>query len=292
MHRTEGANNDGNLFKDGPPGTTVGAAILNAIQEEICNVIEKAGIAVKTQSTETRDQLAKAISDFVDKTKYGIDNEATDAYVITRSPAPSVLYDGMMVAFKANTANTGAATLNDTGLGAKDIRKDYDQVLITGDIKAGQITTVRYDITNGWYQIQVGPISISDTVYGAGWNGITTIAPSKNAVYDEMEKKADAGDSIVKAWVRFDGTKAVGLIDDSFNVTTVVDNAAGDYTINWTTNFANADYSVVVSCGTNTEGETAHIQSIAVGNVLIHTDDVTWTPIDSSIVCVIAIGDQ
>lgn len=28
---------------------------------------------------------------------------------------------------------------------------------------------------------------VSDTVYGSGWNGITTIAPSKNAVYDKIE---------------------------------------------------------------------------------------------------------
>jgi len=28
--------------------------------------------------------------------------------------------------------------------------------------------------------------NISDTVYGAGWNGVTTIAPSKNAVYDQI----------------------------------------------------------------------------------------------------------
>ena len=36
MHRTEGANNLNNEFVDGPPGTTVGADILNAFQEELC----------------------------------------------------------------------------------------------------------------------------------------------------------------------------------------------------------------------------------------------------------------
>jgi len=29
--------------------------------------------------------------------------------------------------------------------------------------------------------------SVSDTAYASSWNGVTTIAPSKNAVYDEME---------------------------------------------------------------------------------------------------------
>ena len=28
---------------------------------------------------------------------------------------------------------------------------------------------------------------VSDTAYGSGWNGVTTIAPSKNAVYDKIE---------------------------------------------------------------------------------------------------------
>jgi parallel beta-helix repeat protein len=33
----------------------------------------------------------------------------------------------------------------------------------------------------------VGSASISDTVYGAGWDGDTTVAPSKNAVYDKIQ---------------------------------------------------------------------------------------------------------
>lgn len=35
---------------------------------------------------------------------------------------------------------------------------------------------------------------ISDTAYGGSWNGVTTIAPSKNAVYDEMELRAPKAD--------------------------------------------------------------------------------------------------
>lgn len=34
--------------------------------------------------------------------------------------------------------------------------------------------------------------AVSDTAYAASWNGVTTIAPSKNAVYDEMEQKVTA----------------------------------------------------------------------------------------------------
>jgi len=38
--------------------------------------------------------------------------------------------------------------------------------------------------------------TVSDTVYGAGWDGDTTVAPSKNAVYDKIESIASGGDNI------------------------------------------------------------------------------------------------
>jgi hypothetical protein len=48
MHRTEGDNRDlstgVSLFTNGPPGTTVTAAWLNAVQEELVNVITQSGL--------------------------------------------------------------------------------------------------------------------------------------------------------------------------------------------------------------------------------------------------------
>jgi hypothetical protein len=61
MHRTEGANNINNLYTEGPPATTVTAAAMNAIQEEISNVVEGTGLVVQKQITDTRDQLWQAI---------------------------------------------------------------------------------------------------------------------------------------------------------------------------------------------------------------------------------------
>jgi len=61
MHRTEGANNIGNLFVDSLPGTRVEENWLNATQEEICGFIEGAGLTLKTAITETRDQLNTAL---------------------------------------------------------------------------------------------------------------------------------------------------------------------------------------------------------------------------------------
>lgn len=62
MHRTEGTNYaPGNLFQNGPPGTVVEQEWLNAVQEELANVIEEAGLTLKSAATETRDQLKAAL---------------------------------------------------------------------------------------------------------------------------------------------------------------------------------------------------------------------------------------
>lgn len=90
---------------------------------------------------------------------YAADAGGTDAYAITLAPAPTAYTTGMVVHFKANTANTGAATLNVNALGAKTIVKLHDQTLATGDIESGQIVSVVYDGTNFQMQSQIGQVT-------------------------------------------------------------------------------------------------------------------------------------
>lgn len=82
------------------------------------------------------------------------DAGSNDTYAITLSPAPSAYADiqGLPISFKANTINTGAATLNVNSIGPIAIKKLYNQDLSDGDIKANQWVTVVYDGTN--FQLQ------------------------------------------------------------------------------------------------------------------------------------------
>lgn len=81
-------------------------------------------------------------------TIYAADAGATDSYAVTLNPVPTAYTTGMVVNFKANTANTGACSLNVNSLGAKTIKKQYNSDTATGDILANQLVSVIYDGTN------------------------------------------------------------------------------------------------------------------------------------------------
>lgn len=80
--------------------------------------------------------------------------------------------------------------------------------------------------------------TISDsTVSGATISGAAPATPVANKLYT---------DSIVKAWLLTSGGGAPSIADD-INVSSITDNAQGDWTINWATAFATANYAVVAT---------------------------------------------
>jgi hypothetical protein len=54
--------------------------------------------------------------------------------------------------------------------------------------------------------------------------------------------------TLCRAWVNFNGT-GTPAIRASFNVSSITDNGTGDYTINFTTAFADANYTITGSSG-------------------------------------------
>ena len=73
-----------------------------------------------------------------------------DAMTLTYTPAPSAYVSGMKLAFYKNAAdNTGPATLNVNGLGAKAIvKRDGSTALSATDMKASTLYEVVYDGTS------------------------------------------------------------------------------------------------------------------------------------------------
>lgn len=86
-------------------------------------------------------------ADNVSHVAYGIASGTNDK-TISLSPAPSAYVDGMALAFKNVTQNTGAVTINVNGLGAKSILKSNGSALASGNLKANSVYTIRYNGSN------------------------------------------------------------------------------------------------------------------------------------------------
>lgn len=95
--------------------------------------------------------------------QYATDVGSTDAYYIAIPGITSYILH-QTFRLKVNTANTGAATINVNGLGAKTIVKYVNTTLADGDIAAGMFITIIYDGTNFVLQ---NPIATQLT-YGNG----------------------------------------------------------------------------------------------------------------------------
>jgi len=102
----------------------------------------------------------------------------SDTYAITLTPAPTAYETGRVYIFKADVANTGAATLNVNALGAKTIKKNSTSDLADNDILAGSIITCIYDGTN--MQAVSGLTKLPSTSYFGGTGADGAIDGSAN----------------------------------------------------------------------------------------------------------------
>lgn len=109
--------------------------------------------------------------------------------------------------------------------------------------------------------------------------------------------------SAAKAWVNFNGTGTVA-IRASYNVSSITDSGAGDYIVNWDTDFSSANYCVKGSCSAAFNLDNA---SLTVGNSGSGADDTaplagsvciqtrrtdTAALFDAKYIMVVAFGDQ
>ena len=85
------------------------------------------------------------------KLNYAVDAEASDTYVVTITGVTAYVA-GLPIIFKANTANTGACTINVNGLGAVSLKVFHDQDPPNNYIEAGSTIFAIHDGTNAVIQ--------------------------------------------------------------------------------------------------------------------------------------------
>lgn len=126
---------------------------------------------------------------------YAADAGGTDAYAITVAPIPTAYVTGQVFRFKANTANTGTATLNVNSLGALTLKKPSASgytALETGDILANQLVEVMYNGTDAIVTSTLSSALSSSGLYynqilGLTNTGVTTITSGANTSTSETD---------------------------------------------------------------------------------------------------------
>lgn len=107
---------------------------------------------------------------------YGATSTWTDAYSITIPWTLTSYSVGQVFRFMADTENTWNATLNVNGIWEKEILKNHDQHLQSGDIEAGQIVEVAYDGTNFQMDSQIASVISLDDISSLSYNDTTCYA--------------------------------------------------------------------------------------------------------------------
>ena len=111
---------------------------------------------------------------------------------------------------------------------------------------------------------------------------------------------AEISNGRAKAWVHFDGTASnVSSTANGYNVSTIADNGAGDYTVNFTNNMANANYAVAISGKANGGSSAIPIPhynisgAMTTSSMRFHFSEANSysTKRDSAIVSFVAFGD-
>lgn len=121
-------------------------------------------------------EVLSLIDDFLSHVKYAVDTGTANAKVVTFNVAPPAYVDGMGIAFKNLTQNTGAVKINVNGLGLVDVLKSNGTPLSSGNLKANSIYTVRYNGTSFILQGEggeYGTATANDVLVGANFGSET-----------------------------------------------------------------------------------------------------------------------
>lgn len=260
------------------------------------------------QAVDTTNNVAWSVN-LGERLRYPVAGGTANALTLTPAVAITAYLDTDVLTLEAAAANTAAATLNVSGVGAKAIRKivaGADVAVVAGDILAGGRYTLNYKASaaagaGAWVLVNPSASAISfgssnaasatdltkhialfSTTHGfsvtanrlnyvaptgvdhlfvvngvdaakIGGSGVVVGSPAGgspgagkvNAVEIQQNGVAlAAARYVARAWVNFNGSGTVA-IRDSYNVTSITDNNVGDWTVNFATAMANANYCAV-----------------------------------------------
>lgn len=287
----------------------VAAEITNSLaldgQSTMTGTLGMGGFKIESVGAATADTDAPQ-SKQIQNNKFGYlgtTSGTSSAYTLSPSPAVAALTTGQEFQFTPNADNTlasGETTLTISATAATDIKVVNSSGVkaspAAGDLKNGIPVNVKYDGTDFILQEYKQAAAVSSATTSA--EGVVELATNAEVTTGTDTSRVPPVSSMVyhqgvgKGWVNFNGTGTLA-IRDSYNVSSVTDNGTGDYTINWSTSFANANYAVAFGCGSpSTDSVQNYLSSQAAGSIRFDTTSFTPINTDCETACAIAMGDR
>jgi|GEM_PF-4782702 len=217
-----------------------------------------------------------------------------NAYILTWEGAPLAYVKGEKLAFFADRANTGAATLNINGLGAKAIIMPDGSALTASQIKAGRIVEVAYNgvsfIMLGYVDqnLKLGDVSANTLVLTTaltipeGGTGSTTAAAARTALGTDNANNitlgtlADARLPTSLAGKTFTSLATVSagnsIANADFLTLKPTDFATGKPQLSFKKDSTAGNWSIILWDGATTNG-ALNLQS----GSLLHNGSTVWT---------------
>jgi len=180
---------------------------------------------------------------------------------------------GTVTGINAGGLPDGVITSDDLASSAFATTAQKDGTHTTGSITSGTTAlTVASGsgISNGDYVIGEGITPGTTVSSGGGTTSITLSANANTTLSSDPVSFYSAtkllspgliGGQLCKAWVNFNGTSTVA-IRASYNVSSITDNGTGDYTVNFTTALADANYSVATNSANSNNGLLPNIKGV------------------------------
>lgn len=194
----------------------------------------------------------------------------TNAVALTFAPAIAALSDGQLVRWKVAGANTGAVTINPSGLGATALLKPGSggpAALAGAELQAGNVVEAAYDLANNRFLL-VSPGPASKTLMQGAADTASIVTPSQVQNHPGVAK--------VRARV-----SSAGAILDGYGLTSVTKLGTGDYQVNFTTSFANVNYTVIATLDDAAGWAVIPAVNRAINSCRVQPRDPTNTALDA-----------
>lgn len=193
--------------------------------------------------------------------------------------------------FEGATADDYEVTLN-SGDPAADVTITIPASTAAAGVMLTSLTTNAVDVANSVTGTSNGFIAEGTTADGFE-STVTYTDPTRDNTFTwPAAEDVTVGQQVVKGWCAFTNT-GTPTLTDSFNVSSLTDNAAGDTTVNWTTAFANANYSLICTAAGQRQYcalKDASAKTTTTANIITGSGDSAGQSDDAA--NVVAIGDR